>query len=357
MPQVSAKNDQYYKTTAHKILEIETEDTGENNSAVVQQLNIILNTLADEVRPMLAGEISETKAIKVLKKINEILINKFNYKYDKVFWLKDALKSTDPVFILKADCNILSYIYYSVLKDILKQNVVIVGRQNHAHLRWKLQNKYINWEATIGEIHSDIYYKKWIKSDYSLELDDNGVLAESYNRRGFFKDEQGKYEEAIKNYNKAIELSPGYLEPYDNRSNSNSNLKNYVEAIKDSDKAVALDPKYSEAYLNRGRAKSGLGDYAGAIKDYNKAIKLNPKYEKAYYNRANAKIKLEDFKSAIKDYDESIKLDPKYIKAYFNRAITKSNLGDQEGKLEDLRKAAELGDSEASTLLKDIKTK
>jgi len=71
-------------------------------------------------------------------------------------------------------------------------------------------------------------------------------------------------------------------ETYYNQGNAKTNLK---EAIKDFNKAIELNPKFAEAYLTRGMTKARLQDYTGAIKDYNKALELNPKCAKAYYNR------------------------------------------------------------------------
>jgi len=46
----------------------------------------------------------------------------------------------------------------------------------------------------------------------------------------------------------------------------------YRDAIKDYNKAIELDPKYAEAYYNRGVVKAKLRDRWEAIQDYNKAI-------------------------------------------------------------------------------------
>ena len=67
------------------------------------------------------------------------------------------------------------------------------------------------------------------------------------------------------------------------------NLGKYEEAIKDYDKAIELDPDYSDAYNNRGLAKYYLDKYGEAIKDFNKVIELTPNYTNAYYDRGNAK--------------------------------------------------------------------
>lgn len=59
------------------------------------------------------------------------------------------------------------------------------------------------------------------------------------------------------------------------------------EALMDFDKAIELDPLFDQPYYYRGNIKYGAGDYYGALFDYNKAIELNPAFADAYFNRGN----------------------------------------------------------------------
>ena len=63
--------------------------------------------------------------------------------------------------------------------------------------------------------------------------------------------------------------------------------ENYNQAIKDYDKAIELKPNYAYAYNNRGIAYNKKGNYDQAIKDYDEAISLNPNYADACNNREN----------------------------------------------------------------------
>ena len=76
--------------------------------------------------------------------------------------------------------------------------------------------------------------------------------------------------EAVTLNNKAVELI---------------NEERWEEALAELDKAIELDPNLAEAYNNRGRAYSELGQYEQALTEYNKAIRLNPNNAVAYYNR------------------------------------------------------------------------
>ena len=56
---------------------------------------------------------------------------------------------------------------------------------------------------------------------------------------------------------------------------------NFSEAIKNYNKAIEINPDYADAYYNRGNAKGALGNMQGAIEDFNKALQLNPNDFKA----------------------------------------------------------------------------
>ena len=79
-------------------------------------------------------------------------------------------------------------------------------------------------------------------------------------------------------------------------------LGKYQDAIEDLDKAIELDPKLKNAYYGRGDVKYALGNFQDAIEDYNKAIELKPDYAKAYYGRGATNLDLHNYIKAIKDF-------------------------------------------------------
>jgi tetratricopeptide (TPR) repeat protein len=84
------------------------------------------------------------------------------------------------------------------------------------------------------------------------------------------------YAEAIKDFNKAIELNPEDANAYFNRGGAYRDTGNYGQAVKDFTRAIELSPKDADAYDNRGIAYDLKGEYAQALKDYNRSIELNP---------------------------------------------------------------------------------
>ena len=178
--------------------------------------------------------------------------------------------------------------------------------------------------------------------DYTKAIELNPQLAEAYYNRGLAKSRLGQNEEAIKNYDQAIELNPQLAEAYCNRGIAKNRLREYEEAIKDFNQAIELNPQDAKAYYNRGISKYYLEEYEEAIKNYNKAIELNPQDVEAYSNRGISKASLREYEEAIKDFNQAIELNPKNAKAYYARGLAKKELGDKTGAVEDLAKAKEL---------------
>ena len=139
-----------------------------------------------------------------------------------------------------------------------------------------------------------------------------------------------------------------------NRAQDKFELTDYEEAILDYNKALELSPtEICLVYSMRGNAKRKLGDFDGAISDQNKALDFDPLYADGYFNRGIAKFKKGDFDGAIQDYSQVIKINPKDSDSFFNRANVKKEIGDMQGACEDWRKADALGDDDATKFLRE----
>ncbi len=116
------------------------------------------------------------------------------------------------------------------------------------------------------------------------------------------------------------------------------------EAIKHYDKAIALGQSHAaEFYTNRGIAYDHLGQHQRSLEDYNEAIRLKPDLVVAYNNRGNTFNKLGQYQNAIQDYNKAIKLKPDYVDAYRNRAVAYFKMGDKNPGCLDAQKACKLG--------------
>ena len=129
----------------------------------------------------------------------------------------------------------------------------------------------------------------------------------------------GNYEDTIKVLNEAIELDSQSDTAYLNRGVAKSRLGKYEDAIVDYDKAIQLAAS-DTAYYNRGFAKAKLGKHDAAIDDFTMSIKLEPKFVPAYTLRGESKAALGQHEDAIDDYNKAIELESSHAVAYVSRA-------------------------------------
>ena len=69
---------------------------------------------------------------------------------------------------------------------------------------------------------------------------------------------------------------PGHSRLYLERAAARSTLNRYEEALADYDRAIQFDPDNAAAYLGRCHAKSELDRHEEAISDYDQALHLDP---------------------------------------------------------------------------------
>ncbi|MCZ8048720.1 MAG: tetratricopeptide repeat-containing serine protease family protein, partial [Microcystis sp. LE19-41.2A] len=160
-----------------------------------------------------------------------------------------------------------------------------------------------------------------------------------YVNRGILYRRQQKYELALSDWNKAIELNPNYAMAYYNRGVLYDDQKKYELALADWNKAIELNRNFTEAYNNRGVLYQNQKKYDLALSDYSKAIDINPNDAKAYYNRGLLYRLQEKYELALADWNKAIKINPNDAGAYYNRGLLHRDLRKYDLALSDFSKA------------------
>ena len=167
-------------------------------------------------------------------------------------------------------------------------------------------------------------------------------FAQAYCNRGNALIGLGRLDEAIQNYDKAIQLKPDLAEAYCSRGNALIGLGRLDEAIQNYDKAIQLKPDFAEAYSNRGAVLKDLGRLDEAVASCDKAIQLKPDLAEAYCSRGNALIGLGRLDEAIQNYDKAIQLKPDLAEAYCSRGNVLKDLGRLDEAVASCDKAIQL---------------
>jgi tetratricopeptide (TPR) repeat protein len=155
---------------------------------------------------------------------------------------------------------------------------------------------------------------------YTTTLQKNpGCWMADYNL-GIVLSEQGKAEQAIEHYRRAIDLRPDYAEAHYNLGRLLVERGQLEDAIAHYEKAIAINPADAEAQNNLGITLFGLGRRDEAIAHYRKALEIQPHYGEASCNLASALIAKGDLDGAISRYADCLAAIPDQEEARYNLA-------------------------------------
>ncbi len=162
-----------------------------------------------------------------------------------------------------------------------------------------------------------------------------------YNRGNDHRD-KGKYDEAISDYTKVLEIDPREVRAYVNRGATYGRKGQYDQAISDFTKALEINPGDALAYPNRGLAYYSKGQYDKAISDYTKVLEINPRDDVAYYNRGLAYGRKAQYHEAISDFTKALEINPRDALAYYNRGFVYNMKGQYDEAILDFTAALKI---------------
>lgn len=138
---------------------------------------------------------------------------------------------------------------------------------------------------------------------------------------GIILDERGQLTDAIKEYEKAIDLMPNDVESHYNLGIIFYKLKQFEKAIKEFETVIQINPNDADSHYYLGNILCEMNKVDDAEKEYHLTIKIDKNHAEAHNNLGvifDANGKLED---AIKEYRKAIKIDPDFAEAFSNLAI------------------------------------
>ena len=129
-----------------------------------------------------------------------------------------------------------------------------------------------------------------------------------YNQRGIVYMDMEKYEAALNDFRKALEINPKSLFAEYNIGILNYRMKKYEYALEIFEKLLNIEPD-EDAYYMRGQCYEKLGKIDKAIESYTKGIE-NEISEKLLYARGLAYNVLKMKKEAEKDFKKVLEINP-----------------------------------------------
>lgn len=188
------------------------------------------------------------------------------------------------------------------------------------------------------------YLTYWQDSEtlYRHMLDLTPKAYRLLNDLGIAMAREGKSEEAIRHYTRAVELRPGYPEAHNNLAVELILKGKYAEAAEHAAAAVQLRPRYARAHYNRGVALFKKGDRPAAMAAFREALRLRGDFAEAHNNLAAALAEEGQDAEAIRHLEEAVRLRPDYLEAQFNLATMLARANRLEEAIEHYRQAVRL---------------
>jgi tetratricopeptide (TPR) repeat protein len=134
--------------------------------------------------------------------------------------------------------------------------------------------------------------------------------AEICNAIGLALRQKGRVDEAITYYQKALQIEPGYVLVHNNLGNALLQKGRVDEAISHYQKALQIRPDYVDAHNNLGHLLLQRGKVDEAIPHFQKAAQINPDNVEAHYSLATALLQKGRLDEAITQYQEALQIKP-----------------------------------------------
>ncbi|KAA1261412.1 TPR repeat-containing protein YrrB [Rubripirellula obstinata] len=178
--------------------------------------------------------------------------------------------------------------------------------------------------------------------DFDKAIELGYTEAHAYTSRGLFHAEMGSFDKAIADYDKALEVDPESIAPIINRAAVHMSRKDFDKAI--ADYTLVLKTKKNSASIlhQRAIAHKAAGEMEQAVADFSRILKNNDKDRRAVMGRGYVHFQNGNHAAAIDDFAKAIELDPSDAVAWNNRGYNLSRLGRDAEAIKDYDKSLEI---------------
>jgi stress-induced-phosphoprotein 1 len=191
-----------------------------------------------------------------------------------------------------------------------------------------------NYDKAVADCDKAVERGRELRADYK-------VIARALTRKGNALVKQGRLEDAISVYQKALtehrnpdtlkrlnetekQLKQKKEQEYINMDLSNQEKEKgnqafkeqrYPEAVKHYTEALArgppaVNPEAYKLYSNRAACYTKLGAWNDGIKDADKCIEMEPTFAKGYSRKGHLQFFMKDYEKAMETYEQGLKQDP-----------------------------------------------
>ena len=252
------------------------------------------------------------------------------------FSFNSILKISIPVILVYAA---IAFTYSTVFADPISFYTSAINANSRNAIAFNSRgNEYYNG-GNVQQAMADYERAIEIFPFYSAPIFNEGVV---YYKQGDYIKADYLYSQALKYDTLSPVLTSLRFSILYNYAGEKMALNKYDEAVVLLKKAEKESPETSELYNNLGYAYFSSGKKDSALYAYSRAIELKPNSAFYYTNRGGTKYSIKDFKGALSDYGRALELDPNSAISWYNTGNTKIELNDFEGAISDLSTAIKM---------------
>jgi tetratricopeptide (TPR) repeat protein len=202
------------------------------------------------------------------------------------------------------------------------------------------------YEAGLGHMQAGRHLDAQLSCQQALAIDPNH--ADTLHLLGLLSFHTKQYDHAVEWISRAIRQEPktDYLT---NLGNTLANQGRREEALKAYDKAIQLKPLDADLWRNLGNMLIEVERPADAILSFQHAVKLNPRHWDAANKVALLLYRSERFEEALPCFNLCDELQPDHFPTLYLRALTLHNLKKFDEALADNKRALAIDPGSADT--------
>ena len=167
-------------------------------------------------------------------------------------------------------------------------------------------------------------------------------MPDNYRLRGLCRINLKRYEEAVSDYVKLLEIEPKDESGWHNMTLCYLQLKEYDKAVECIDRMLGYWPQKAPLYTLKAQAYFAQKDTAVAMASIDRALEVNPYEGQAWSMRAAVYAGREEYKLAEEALDKTIQQMPREAGHYINRALARYHQRNLRGAMTDYDTALEM---------------
>ncbi|MHA1987609.1 MAG: tetratricopeptide repeat protein [Promethearchaeota archaeon] len=303
-----------------------------------EEVNLIKSLIYDAEVKQLVGEGKLDEQQKTKEKEIEKLQKRLEYAQS----IEDPERRVEEMNKIK---NMIDDVHSEEIKYLIEQ-----GNQLAQKDAFEEAFNFYERALKVNEMmeEPDVKNKDLVKDSYKRELINKAKL----------EIENQKYDDAIKNGNKAIELDEKFVDAYFYIGLAYNFKKKYDAAIENFQNALNYNKNHIESWNLIGLAYMAKNEFENALNFLGKTIEIDPNYSIGWYNIGNIYKQTNEFDKAIDNYVKATELDPELAKAWFFMGCAYFDKKDYNNAIEHLEKGIKLDPNlakDVNPLIKDLK--